>query len=213
MTSPAGIITHDMSVCIISFSSRKNGNCGQIAAYLLSLHKDAGLYDFADFSIHPCGGCAYECFDRAGQCPFMGDREYELYEAILRSARTYYIMPNYCDYPCANFFIFNERSQCFFQGHPGRLEAYCRIPKKFIVVSNTNERNFREILAYHVEGEPEILFLSARKYGRVSIAGDLMTSGEAAARIGAFAGEDILDSKKAGIWVQQEEILDQKRHV
>lgn len=124
-----------MSVCIVSFSSRKNGNCGQIAAHLQSLYGDAKLYDFADF------------------------------------------------------FIFNERSQCFFQGHPKRVEAYCRIPKKFIVVSNTNEQNFRDILAYHVEDEPDILFLHARKYGKVSIAGDLMTSGEAVAQLEAFAGE------------------------
>lgn len=178
-----------MSVCIVSFSSRKNGNCGQIAAHLQSLYGDAKLYDFADFSIHPCGDCVYECFSRSGRCPFMEDREYELYEAILGSAQTYYIIPNYCDYPCANFFIFNERSQCFFQGHPKRVEAYCRIPKKFIVVSNTNEQNFRDILAYHVEDEPDILFLHARKYGKVSIAGDLMTSGEAVAQLEAFAGE------------------------
>lgn len=176
-----------MSVCIVSFSSRKNGNCGQIAAYLQSLHKGAKLYDFADFSIHPCGGCAYECFMPEGICPWIQDVEQELYESILDSELVYYILPNYCDYPCANFFIFNERSQCCFQGHPERAKAYGRVPKKFIVVSNTNERNFREILSYHAEGEPQILFLHARKYAKVSIAGDIMTSGDAAEEIKVFA--------------------------
>ena len=176
-----------MSVCIISFSSRKGGNCGQIAAYLRSLHGDAKLYDFSDFNIHPCGGCAYECFMPGGRCPWMDDREVELYEGILGSTQAYYILPNYCDYPCANFFIFNERSQCYFQGHPESAGAYGLVPKKFIVVSNTNERNFKEVLAYHVEGEPQILFLHARKYGKVSIAGDIMTSKDAAEEIKAFA--------------------------
>ena len=37
---------------------------------------------------------------------------------ITDSDLSYFIVPNYCDYPCANFFIFNERSQCFFQHHP-----------------------------------------------------------------------------------------------
>lgn len=178
-----------MSVCVVSFSSRKGGNCAQIGKYLKSLHTDAKLYDFSDFTIHPCGGCEYECFVPDGRCPWIQDRECELYENILSSAQAYYILPNYCDYPCANFFIFNERSQCYFQGHPERLEAYECIPKKFIVVSNTNEQNFKEVLAYHVEEEPRVLFLHAREYGKVSIAGDIMTSEEAVEDIKAFVGE------------------------
>lgn len=178
-----------MSVCIISFSSRKGGNCGQIGAYLCSLHENAKLHDFSEFTIHPCGGCAYECFISSDRCPWVEDREWKLYEDILGSTQVYYILPNYCDYPCANFFIFNERSQCYFQGHPERLEAYERIPKKFIVVSNTNEKNFKEVLAYHVEEEPRVLFLHAREYGKVSIAGDIMTSEKAVEDIKAFASE------------------------
>ncbi len=175
-----------MNVCIVSFSSRKHGNCGQIAAYLQSIHENAKLFDFADFSIHPCGGCAYECFTPDGTCPWADDRVQGLYDDILNSERVYYVLPNYCDYPCANFFVFNERSQCYFQGHPERARAYMGVSKKFIVVSNTNERNFREILSYHVEEEPQILFLHARKYRRVSIEGDIMTSGEAVEDINFF---------------------------
>lgn len=97
-----------------------------------------------------------------------------------------FVIPNYCDYPCANYFIFNERSQCFFQGKPERLDAFLRVRKKFIVVSNTNQENFRQILSQNVDGEPEILFLSAKKYGRNSVCGDLMTSAAAAAEIDQF---------------------------
>lgn len=55
-----------------------------------------------------------------------------------------------------------------------------------IVVSNTNEDNFRTALAYHSENQPEILFLSAKKYGKVSISGNLLTSEEAAADLENF---------------------------
>lgn len=35
----------------------------------------------------------------------------------------YFSLPNYCNYPCANFFIFNERSQCYFQRQPKLLHS------------------------------------------------------------------------------------------
>ena len=57
------------------------------------------------------------------------------------------------------------------------------------MVSNTNEQNFKEVLAYHVEEEPRVLFLHAREYGKVSIAGDIMTSEEAVEDIKAFVSE------------------------
>ncbi len=60
-------------------------------------------------------------------------------EAIVRSEITYFIVPNYCDYPCSNYYVFNERSQCYFQGKPALLDDYLKVPKRSIVVSNTNE--------------------------------------------------------------------------
>ncbi len=172
--------------CVISFSGRKNGNCEKIGRLICSLLQNAELYSFADFTLQPCGGCHYECFDTREECPYIDDMECTLLEKIVKCKRAYYILPNYCDYPCANFFVFNERSQCYFQHRPKLLDAYEDVRKKFIVVSNTNEENFKLALSYHTAKAPEILFLSAKKYGKVSVHSDLLDSVQAAAEIRRF---------------------------
>ena len=170
--------------CIISFSARPGGNCQSIAEELQKRSKSdekVKAYDFSDIAITPCGRCGYECFRERESCPYFSDPEFSICDSIANSDCTYFIVPNYCDYPCANFFIFNERSQCYFQRHPEQLERYLSAKKKFIVVSNTGRDNFTAAFRYHVQegAEPDILFLSAREFGRVSIRGDLMSSPEA----------------------------------
>ena len=175
-----------MKTCIISFSSRGNGNCAQIGKLIRSLSEEAVLFQFSNFEIHACGKCGYECFADRSKCPYYSDMEYRLLDAVTNSDLTYFILPNYCDYPCANFFIFNERSQCFFQGRPNLLDAYEKVPKRAVVVSNTNEENFRHALAYQAYEEPDILFLPAKEYGKDSIQGDLLTNEKAVSDIIAF---------------------------
>ena len=164
-----------MKTTIITFSSRKNGNCAQIAKLLQSITQESVLFDFSEFEIHACGGCNYECFKNREACVYIDDMECELLDTITQSEMVYFVLPNYCDYPCANYFIFNERSQCYFQGRSELLDAYLQVPKRSIVVSNTNEENFVRALAYQTKKEPDILFLSAKKYGKKSITGDLLT--------------------------------------
>lgn len=165
-----------MSVLIISFSARKGGNCDGISALIAEYYgQDSTIYRFSRNQIHPCGNCQYECFSKE-RSPYLDDPEYTLLEAICHSDLVYFVIPNYCDYPCANYFIFNERSQCFFQGKPDLLERFLQIRKKFIVISNTNQRIFYQILSQNVEREPEILFINPKKFGKVSIQGDLISS-------------------------------------
>ena len=114
-------------------------------------------------------------------------------EAMVHSDMVYFVLPNYCDYPCANYFIFNERSQCFFQGREDLLEAYLKVPKRSIVISSTNQDNFIRALAYQSDKEPEILFLSAKKYGKTSISGDLLTSQSALEDIRRFVSRPLSD--------------------
>lgn len=175
-----------MKTCIISFSSRENGNCAQIGKLIRSVSEEAVLFQFSNFEIHACGKCGYECFADRNRCPYYSDMEYRLLDAVTHSDLTYFILPNYCDYPCANYFVFNERSQCYFQGRPELLEAYEKVPKRAVVVSNTNEDNFKTVLAYQTCNEPDILFLSAKKYGKVSIHGDLMKDENAVRDVTAF---------------------------
>ena len=104
-----------MKTVIISFSSRPNGNCSQIGKLISSLTQDAVLFDFSKFDLHPCGHCAAECFEVREDCPYSEDKEFEILDAVLHSDVVYFVLPNHCDYPNANYFIFNERSQCFFQ--------------------------------------------------------------------------------------------------
>lgn len=63
----------------------------------------------------------------------------------------FYVVPNYSDFPCSNFFIFNERGQCYFRGTEKRMEKYLSVKKKFIVVSNTGEDNFIRAFRDHVK--------------------------------------------------------------
>lgn len=178
-----------MKTCIVSFSARENGNCSQIGKLIQSLTEDAELFDFSRITLHPCGHCAYQCFSSGNQCPYADDMEYRLLDAVTHSDLTCFVIPNYCDYPCANYFIFNERSQCYFQGHPELLEKYENVRKCAVVVSNTNEENFTKALSYQSAEEMEILFLSAKKYGKTSIKGDLLTDERVVSKIREFIGK------------------------
>lgn len=107
-------------------------------------------------------------------------------DEICHSTIAFFVIPNYCDYPCANFFIFNERSQCYFQNHPEQLDQYLKVKKKFIIVSNSKAESFAKAFEQHTDQEPQILFLSARKHGHISTAGDLMNVDTAKAELEAF---------------------------
>lgn len=181
-----------MKTTLISFSPRKNGSCSDIMNVLCRLLENDGeikAFDFSELTVTPCGGCKYECFDKAVSCPYISDSVYTVYESVTESDSAYFIVPNYCDYPCSVFFAFNERSQCFFQKKREKLEKYLSVPKKFIVVSNTGRDNFISAFRYQIaeDKEPDILFLSAKSFGKVSIRGDLMESEQAAEEVKKFA--------------------------
>lgn len=174
-------------VLIISFSSKKSGNCEQISDFIQkSLDAEAEVFRFSENQIHACGDCRYQCFDDSRLCPHYEDPEFGLLRSICLSDMVYFVVPNYCDYPCSNFFVFNERSKVFFQGYRERLLEYERIPKRFIVVSNSESPNFAAAFDYHCVDTPEILYLSAKKYGKNSLDGDLLTAIEARAAINRF---------------------------
>ncbi len=171
-----------MKVSIISFSGRKNGNCAAIGRYLQELYgEEAKLYSFSDFNISPCGNCDQDCMNK-GDCPYTEDMEFTLLNEISESDRSYFIVPNYSDYPCANFFAFNERSLAWFWGNEGRLKTYSKAVKKFIVVSNDTSANFAKVFSYHVESEPQVLFLGSRSFGK-----NIMESPKAKALIQDFS--------------------------
>ena len=178
-------------ICVISFSGRSGGNCASIAREIENFWLGKGVvsvFDFSTFEIAPCGRCSCECFKKRESCPYFSDSEFDICDTITNSGLTYFVVPNYCDYPCANFFIFNERPQCYFQRRHELLERYLSIKKKFIVVSNTGRNNFTAAFRDHVQDgyEPDVLFLAAKKFGRVSIHGNLMDSDRAQEAVRKF---------------------------
>ena len=172
-----------MDVCIISFSGRSDGNCHDMASVIeqtLPGEHHVTVIELSDTYVSPCCNCGYNCFYDS-ECPNINDDVVGIYDLICSSKLAFFIVPNYCDYPGALFFIFNERGQCFFRNDPDRLELYLSIEKKFIVVSNTEQENFRKVFSYHVleNSSPDILFLAAKEYSLITIEGGLMRSEQA----------------------------------
>lgn len=177
----------NMKQKIVVFSSRKNGNCEHIARFIQNdLRINGEIFYFSGKMIVPCGKCRYNCFQECGSCPHLADGEDKLLAEICAVEEAIFVLPNYCDFPCANFFIFNERSNSFFQHHPERLERYLQVPKKFIVVSNSQSDHFREAFAQHTDREPNILFVSSRACGTLTTGNGLMDSPVAQDQIRTF---------------------------
>lgn len=155
---------------IINFSASKDANCVKIAEQISRFYKDEGvkIYNFYDISLSPCGNCDYECIKPNISCKIK-DKLNEMYESVSNSTEAIYIMPNYNDYPCANFFIFNERGNGYFNKDSLKRKKYQSVNKKMIVISNSHEDNFKKVFSYHVEKEPNILFLGAKRLGANSL--------------------------------------------
>ena len=107
-----------MKITIVNFSGRENGNCKQIAEVIGNEFKEQEVYiiDFNQVNLFQCSNCNYECFNNKNDCPYIVDDCNEIYEQILNSDLLFYVIPNYCGYPCSNFFMFNERGCCVFNG-------------------------------------------------------------------------------------------------
>jgi len=171
-----------MTRLVVSFSGRQDGNCagiGELAARML----DAEHVRFADLCAQPCGECGCECL-RGGKCS-KDDGVSALYEKICSAQECVFVLPNYADFPCANYFIFNERGTGYFGGSEQRLEKYMSVPKKAIVISGTEEENFRRALAYQAD-KMEFLFLRAKDFGQRSTDGALAKDARVQAKVKDF---------------------------
>lgn len=178
-------------IVVVNFSSRKDGNCYRISGVIKKHFKDkkVKIYNFYENTYSSCGHCDYECFKK--RCK-VNDGINEIFKSIVQSEETIFVLPNYCDYPNSNYFLFNERSCGFFNGNKDLLNRYLNIRKKFIVVSNSCHSNFYDALKYQVNEntKPEILYFNSRKFNQNPIDGTLMTNNEAEGLV-----HDFLDSK------------------
>lgn len=176
------------NVVILTFSGRNNGNCAKISEYIEQFYNRTNVYtvQIDSKAFAPCGGCDYECLKPELVCPMVSERSKEIMDKICNSDITYFIVPNYCGYPCANYFAFNERSVGYFNLDRVRMNQYMNVPKRFIIVSNTEGNNFEAAMQQQTIEAPKILYLKTGKYQKQSIAGDLLTSEAAKADLESF---------------------------
>ena len=178
------------NVVILNFSPRKDGNCKQISDFIAEKHNRTNVlqFDISGEDFAPCGNCNYECLTPGVSCPAVTEHQREVMDAVCESQITYYIIPNFCGYPCSNYFAYNERSVGYFNMDRALMGRYMAAPKKFVLVSNTENDNFLNAVKQQTKEQPQILYLKTSKYGKRSTAGDLMTSEEAKADLQAFLG-------------------------
>ena len=176
------------NIVLIRFSLREEGNCAAITARINNYYAAERVSSFVvdNNTIHPCSNCNYECLRSEKICPNLTDDLIKVMNAICEADLTYYVVPNYCGYPCANYFAFNERSVGYFNMDRALMQKYMEAPKRFIVVSNTEGQNFEMAMQQQTISKPEILYLKTGKYGKQSIAGDLMGSGAAKTDLDVF---------------------------
>lgn len=172
-------------VAILSFSSRNRGNCAAVSAHLQSYYTNSVAYTVA---LEPCGNCDYECLQAGKTCPKPEPVQTKIMDAVCRSDLAYFIVPNYCGYPSANYFAFNERSVGYFNGDREKMERYMNVPKRFVVISNTE--GFEDAMRQQTNAEPDILYLGSRSYGKRSIDGDILDSDAARSELDGFLSRD-----------------------
>ena len=175
-------------VTILSCSPRNDGNCVKIGDVLRDFHKQTNvrLYSITAENYKACSGCNYECLTPGAICPSITPYQKEVMDAVKESDLVYMIVPNFCGHPCANFYAYNERCIGYFNGDRALMGQYLSVPKKFIVVSNTESETFYAALKQQVNIEPDMLYLKTGKYKKRSTAGDLIDSEDAVADLMAF---------------------------
>ena len=180
-------------ISILSFSARENGNCEHISDFIAQYHNasDATVYRIGG-KIVPCSDCNYECLTPGLTCPQITHYLKHVIDACCNSEMIYYVVPNFCGYPCASYFAYAERSIGYFSTDRAIMGNYRSIPKRFIIVSNTENESFKQAMRQQVTGEPEILYLKTSKYQKQSIAGDILDSTEAKDDLTDFLMRNIL---------------------
>jgi multimeric flavodoxin WrbA len=156
-------------ILIINFSSREDGNCKIISNYVKDCFSNVKLYGFYDLNFSSCGTCNYECFSTR-KC-IKDDDLVELRSDLLDASRIIFVVPNYCGFPCSNYFVFNERILGSFASNRELFTKYLFIRKDFLIVSNSNFETLKYIMSYQVLNKEQIncLFISSKDYHNNSL--------------------------------------------
>lgn len=176
------------NIVLVRFSSRGAGNCAAISAHIQAQYGADHVQSFTmdANAVQACSNCNYECLTPGQNCPNLSVAQIAAMDAICGADLVYYIIPNFCGYPCANYFAYNEKCVGYFNGDRVLMQKYLEVPKRFIIVSNTEGVNFENAVRQQTGAEPEILYLKTGKYGKRSTAGDILESEAARADLNAF---------------------------
>ena len=168
------------NIIILNFSGRKSGNCASVADVLKELHNGTNVRDVrVSDKFHPCTDCDYECLRIGGKCPALDPEVEAIMQSVCDSDIVYYVIPNYCGVPCANYYAFNERSVGWFGGDREKMKRYMSAEKRFVFITNTMSEAFKDVVRQQCSGNAEVLQLASRKYSKHSIDGDILDSKEA----------------------------------
>lgn len=180
------------NITILNFSARNNGNCSAVANALSAEFYNANVRTISISTMYePCNGCNYECLTPGKICPKLTIQQQETMAIISESDIVYFIIPNYCGVPCANYYAFNERNVGWFAADRTRMELYNKLEKRFIFISNTESQAFELVAKQQYAEAGEVLYLKSGKYKKNSTAGDLMTSDAAKEDLFKFVAKDL----------------------
>ena len=170
----------DKIITILNFSGRNDGNCEQICKFIEHFHANTNIcvINIKDH-FDTCKNCNYQCLRPEQVCPKLGAEQRTVMDRLMESHRIYYVVPNYCGWPSANYFAFNERTVGYFNGDRSKMKSYMQIDKRFIVVSNSETEMFRQAMSQQTTEPLNILYMKTSKYTRQSIAGNMLDFEEA----------------------------------
>ena len=176
------------NIVLIRFSSRDAGNCAAISKHIQKVYANHNISVFTlDVNaVQACSNCNYECLMPGQTCPNLSIQQRAAMDAICEADLAYYIIPNFCGNPCANYFVYNEKCAGYYNGDRALMQKYLITPKRFVIVSNTESITFENAVRQQIKGEPEILYMKTSKYGKRSTAGDMLESENAKADLDAF---------------------------
>ena len=188
-----------MNVGIYSFSSRRSpGNCKRISDFIMNRFElcNFSYFNIDKMDIHHCSNCEYQCFHDNLSCIYNKDESKSIFTSIILNDLSIFIVPIYCDLPPSSLFILNERSQSFFKNFL-QYDNFKNKKKAFILISNTNICNVKNIIKhmFQVEDDNSFLVLSSHDYNLKSINGDLIQEKAVKDALYNFISKFIKDSR------------------
>jgi transcriptional regulator with XRE-family HTH domain len=149
------------SILFVSFSGRDNGNCNDIAHYLIN--ENDKLILFKDIFYNPCSKCNYECVNSI--CKYRYDDVYDLIESTNNFKKIVFIVPMYCGNPSSLYFILNERMQDYFIHNEDKWNSFTK-KLYFICIYGSDEETplFINYFYHLVNDSSKILKIERHKY-------------------------------------------------